>query len=270
MSDFKVETRVRRVEPAPPRISGHRSGGRFEPPREGARFEDAHLENVDFSGLRIALFTAVGSTFERCDFSRSVIQGSLSGWPRSVYRDCRFDRADLHNAGPDSGRFERCSFERAKLDHWRSWSADFIECRFAGRLRDVEFRGVAPFLPPKGPVPENIRPFVTSEPSPNDFRGNDFRNTDLDIVEFIKIDLEAQLWPDNPDLVRLDVRPETIDMAERAAEQLAPSERARAQWMLGWLRGRYAGQAEVLFRRRENSMFTLYMELLSRAQGTRH
>jgi hypothetical protein len=259
MSDFKVGARIKRVEPSIPAISGRISGVRFEPPAK-VWFEDAHVEDVDFSGLKIDFFVAARSTFDRCDFRRSVLAGSLGGSKgRSIFRDCVFDRANLHNLSPGDGRFERCSFDGARLDGWQSWSADFVECRFAGPLRNITFRGISPYA-------------AAGDGRRNEFRGNDFRDADLEHVEFIDgIDLDAQLLPDGPEYLRIDVRPETIDRVVAAAEQtLPPDEREKFLFFVkNWLRGRHAGQPEIFRKRSDDFVFTTYLALLDQLGDNR-
>jgi uncharacterized protein YjbI with pentapeptide repeats len=109
----RTSTSGARCQERGPAISGRLSGIRFEPPRK-VWFEDAHLEDVDFSRLKIDFSVAADSSVDRCDFSRSVIAGSLSGAPgRAVFRDRVFDRANLRNAAPGNGRFVRGSFDHA-------------------------------------------------------------------------------------------------------------------------------------------------------------
>ena len=273
MSDFEVRVRIRRVEPAPKPFSGRLSGVRFEPPSDGVSFEGAQLEDVDFSGLRIDRYDASGSTFERCDFSRAVLkEASFSLLPRSVYRDCRFDRADLRQADPGVARFERCSFERARLDRWECTHNDFVDCRFSGRLRNIAF-WAAPHRAPVTPrTPERFREAMARERPPNEFRGNDFRAADLESVEFLGgIDLDAQLLPDDPEYARLDIRPEMLDRVEAYVHRVAPDavrdpfKHLEPLSILGWLRGRYRGQLEVFTKPSSSPTFAVYQELLARA-----
>jgi hypothetical protein len=267
MSDFEVGARIKRVEPAAPAISGRLSGIRFEPPPK-VWFEDAHLEDVDFSRLKIDFFVAADSTFDRCDFTRSAIAGSLSGAPgRAVFRDCVFDRANLRKAAPGNSRFERCSFDHARLDGWSSWSAEFVDCRFAGPLRKIEFRGISPYEAAAQRRTATIDAAGSGDRGRNEFRGNDFREADLEQVEFIDgIDLDAQRLPDGPDYLRVDVRPETIDRVVAAAEHsLPPDQREKFLFLVQrWLRGRHAGQAEVFRKRTDDFLFKTYIELLER------
>lgn len=61
--------------------------------------------------------------------------------PRTVYRDCHFDRAELRHFSVGTARFERCTFDGARLDGWRSNLAEFVDCHFAGKIRNVKFFG---------------------------------------------------------------------------------------------------------------------------------
>src|SRR5213076_1222830 len=65
-------------------------------------------------------------------------------------------------------RFEKCSFDDARLDGWTPARAEFVECRFAGKVVGVTFTGR-----PAGPGST-------------------------------RIDLNQQRWPVGEDYVRLD------------------------------------------------------------------
>lgn len=265
MSNFEVKARVVRVERMPEPFSGRLSGVRFEPPPEGVNFDGAVFEDVDFSDIRVDRYYVRASTFERCDFSRSVLKvGSFSVPPPSVYRGCRFDRADLRQCNPGLARFEQCSFEGAKIDGWESWNAEFVDCRFAGRLRKVIFSagmGGDPEIYER--APEHLKRFHKPRSEPLAFRGNDFRNADLDEVEFRGgIDLDAQLLPDDPAYIRLDIRPETLARVEAYANTLPGEERTQAQSLLGWLRGWYRNQPVIFTKSLGERTFGLYLELL--------
>jgi len=97
---------------------------------------------------------------------------------------------------PEGTRFEKCSFDDARLDGWTPARAEFVECRFAGKVVSVTFSGR-----PAGPGSTRIDPVR----SKNDFRGNDFRDAQLvDTVFVFGIDLDQQRWPEGHDYVRLD------------------------------------------------------------------
>ena len=239
MSDStRYEVSLKAVREAPPMFSGRLSGIRFDPSATSPHFDGAMLEDVDFSNLSLEGYDAKGSVFERCDFTRAVFtEASLSLPPPSIYHDCIFDRADLRQCRPGLARFERCSFDHARIDGWPSWHAEFVDCTFSGRLRGIEFSG--------GMNPTEYRlPGATRHP--NEFRGNDFSGARLIDVEFTGgIDLGAQKLPTGPEYHRFDIRPETVARVEASIPSLPADEQERARHLLKWLRVRYAGQDEV-------------------------
>lgn len=113
-----------------------------------------------------------------------------------MFRDCRFDGADLRRVKPDQARFERCTFAHARLDGWIAANAEFVDCRFAGTLTKVMF-SARPF----GPAVKSLDPPRVR----NEFRGNDFREAELVGTVFVRgIDLAAQRLPEDERYVRLD------------------------------------------------------------------
>ncbi len=241
--------------PAPPAFAGRLEGVRFDP---GAptRFLQASLVDVDFSGLELTGFFADGSTFDRCDFSGARLSdGTMSGRPTSSYRDCRFDRARLRFQAPGLARFERCSFDRAVIDHWDCSHNDFIDCTFAGRLRDVTF---------SGGMTLSLAHMMRLRP--NEFRGNDFSGAKPVATDFIGgIDLDAQKLPSGPGYRRFDTRPETVARVEALIPSLADDEREHGRQLVGWLRdGRYAGQLEAFTEWPPVWGWDLYERLLAR------
>ncbi|HEX2754410.1 MAG TPA: hypothetical protein VHM48_03045, partial [Candidatus Limnocylindrales bacterium] len=152
---------------------------------------------------------------------------------------------------PGTARFERCAFDHAKLDGWRMSATELVGCRFVGPLRRMEFGG---------------RPVVNAvqRRERNEIRDNDFREADLHDVEFLGgVDLDAQLWPDDPTYLRLDVRPETLDRLARVVDRLPPEDRTPLA-DLAWVRGRFAGQSEILVR---EGTWQWYRRLLRLAAG---
>jgi len=193
---------VGKARPVPPPrlVTGDLKGGRFDRRSTSVAFEAVAVSDVSFAGMRFEkLSVRGGCVFSGCDFSRvrsrymSYLSANLH---QAVYRDCRFDRADLRDFRPEAARFERCTFDGARLDGWRSDLAEFVECHFAGKVRNVRFWGR-----PYGILAEELgvdRPV-------NEFRGNDFRQAELIDVSFVMgIDLDAQRWPEGPAYLRLD------------------------------------------------------------------
>lgn len=149
------------------------------------------VRDADFSRAAFERFAPNGCTFERCDFRGELfderLQTLFASRRQSIFRECRFDGADLRGVRPGQARFERCSFARANIDGWLSACAEFVECNFSGPIRNVTFHGK-----PWGHAAERIDPARAT----NAFRGNDFTNADLVGVLFVNgIDVREQLWP---------------------------------------------------------------------------
>jgi len=103
------------------------------------------VRDADFRRVTFDQFAPEGCTFEHCDFSNQTLdrryQPLFSSRRQSVFRDCTFNNADLTGVRPGQARFERCTFIGSKIDAWESFTAEFIDCVFAGRLRNVRFYG---------------------------------------------------------------------------------------------------------------------------------
>ena len=158
------------------------------------------VRDADFRRVTFDQFAPEGCTFEHCDFSGQTLdrryQPLFSSRRQSVFRDCKFDGADLTGVRPGQARFERCSFDGARIDAWESFTAEFIDCHFSGRVVNVRFYGR-----PWGAGADRLDPIRTA----NAFAGNDFRKADLVGVTFIHgIDIAKQQWPDGPQYVILD------------------------------------------------------------------
>jgi len=158
------------------------------------------VRDVDFRRVSFDQFAPEGCTFEHCDFSGQTLdrryQPLFTSRKQSVFRDCRFDDADLSGVRPGQARFERCTFDNAKIDAWESFTAEFVDCHFAGRVVNARFYGR-----PWGAHAEQLDPARTV----NAFTGNDFRKAELVGVTFIhSIDVKKQHWPEGPEYVTLD------------------------------------------------------------------
>jgi pentapeptide repeat protein len=158
------------------------------------------VRDADFRRVTFDQFAPEGCTFEHCDFSGQTLdrryQPLFSSRRQSIFRDCKFDGADLTGVRPGQARFERCTFDNAKIDSWESFTAEFIDCRFAGRVVNVRFYGR-----PWGANADHLDPARKV----NAFYGNDFRRADLVGAIFIHgIDIAKQRWPDGAQYVILD------------------------------------------------------------------
>jgi uncharacterized protein YjbI with pentapeptide repeats len=217
-------------------ITDDLSEQRFDVPRGDAGWwlDGVKLDKVDFSGLDLEGFSAIGSEFVECDFSRAKLKQNVNlglihfadggGDQRpTIYRRCVFDRADLISSRGTptvlgAARFEQCSFARARISNWLLRNAEFVGCRFEGRLYACRFYG-------RDPDHDRFHPDHPLERPTNEFADNDFRNADLVDCEFREgIDVTAQHWPPDPDhLIVTDVQA-ALDRVNAAIDALDDAE----------------------------------------------
>jgi len=244
-AQMKITARaVDRSPSTPVLVTGQHTGERIDG-RNGLEVEDAVLRDCDLSRLQVPAFGANGATFDRCDFSRTRLGGTLGYGKGAVYRDCSFVRADLSRAEPGIARFERCTFDNARLDGWFGSQAEFVDCRFTGHLRRVRFNGTVD--------PPEVAEAIGRER--NEFTDNDFEAAELTDVEFVGgIDLRAQRLPPGPEYVLIDDLPERLRLAEGVvAEWPAGKERTIALDEVAVLRLVYRDQPSM-FRRRNQTI----------------
>jgi hypothetical protein len=144
--------------------------------------------------------------------------------PVVSYRDCKFFRTSLDRVSPGYARFERCLFQNARIDDRDAMCAEFVDCKFSGRLRRVKFSG-RPWGVRKARL-ESIR-------TTNAFVGNDFSGAELEDCSILGgIDLDANLWPTDGYLIIRDAHAQ-IARAARELESWTDEEaRALAAAML--------------------------------------
>ncbi len=158
------------------------------------------VSDCDLSRAKFERLVPSGCTFVRCDFRAAALDRRLApllkAREQNVFRECRFDGADLRAVDPGGSRFEACVFDGADLRGWNAMLAEFVDCHFAGRVERVRFHGR-----PWGAGAGDLRP----RRKVNEFRGNDFSDAELIDVAFVMgIDLAPQRWPESRDYVRLD------------------------------------------------------------------
>jgi hypothetical protein len=205
----------------------------------------ATLTAVDFRRAHFDHFSIGGCLFDRCDFRGLKLDRQLAplfvALPRSVFRDCYFDGADMRRARLGQSRFERCTFDDVRLDGSRAEAAEFIECRFAGRLDGVTFHGA-----PSGPESRRLEPRRRR----NEFRGNDFRDAELFDVAFVTgVDMDLQRFPEDELHVRVDDFRRRLKKARAEVDQWYERDRAPALVMLTTLATRWRDQDVVVARR---------------------
>jgi hypothetical protein len=199
---------------------------RFVPPTPNVWLEHVTMRRVDFSSLVFLRLYANGCRFIGCDFSGVRVDWLPFASGGSLFRDCRFDGASIGDFG--DVRLERCQFVDTDLKGWFTWAADIVDCRFAGQLSGVVFNGEDDTGRRK-----------------NEFRGNDFREADLDDVAFrFGIDLDAQRLPEGPEYVRLRNIAASIESVR--ADLTGSSE---AIQMLDLVEDVYTGEEDVFTKR---------------------
>jgi hypothetical protein len=160
------------------------------------------------------------------------VSGSHSQNGNSLFRDCRFDGARIGDFG--EVRLERCQFVDSDLDGWFTWTADLVDCRFAGRLSGVVFNGRD-----------------TDGSRTNEFVRNDFRDADLDDVDFrFCIDLDAPLLPQGNEYIRLRGIQERVEAVRKDVTTWPQAAaRADAEEMLRLVERVYENEPDVFTKR---------------------
>lgn len=213
------------------------------PHRGLVSWERATIEGVDFRKAAFAELQPTGCVFVRCDFRGLTFDGRLlplfTSRVQSVFRECRFDEADLRKATPGQTRFEGCSFDGAKLDKWVSLYGEFVECHFAGRIEGAKFFGK-----PHGASAHQLAPARST----NEFRGNDFRDAELADTLFVHgVQFAQQRWPAEPGHVHFDRIHQRLQRARIEAMRFADPERRNAALdMILRLASLYGEQTELV------------------------
>ena len=246
----KLKGRVAPIEPAI--VSGELRGGRLNIGSKQVAFEGARVVDVDLSGITFDILIVRESTFEHCDFRRIKSPKTLPSFgiqaPRqTVYRECRFEGADLRHPLLGEARFERCVFDGAKIERWLSTHAEFIDCHFAGKVHSCNFFGHAP-------DPSTYVRHAPGRERRNEFRGNDFREAEISNAGFVcGIDVSAQRWPEGPEYIRLDRFRERVTSARKAVLAWADeSEREPGLRMLHQFSAYGYEEQQELFARRDD------------------
>jgi uncharacterized protein YjbI with pentapeptide repeats len=254
-SDPVIEVRAKlkgRVKTDYATVSGELRGGQLNLGSRQVEFDGAHVVDVDLNGKTFESFRVRESIFERCDFRRFRSTTTLPAFgiqapKQTLYRECRFDGADLRRASVGEARFESCVFDGAKIERLSSTHAEFIDCHFAGKVVSSNFCGRAP----------EVSTYLRRTPGRerrNEFRGNDFSKTDLIDTAFkFGIDISAQRWPQAPEYIRLDRLPERFAQARKAIEALTSEADRKAGLEMLYLYSHYGyEEQQELFTRRVN------------------
>jgi len=145
----------------PPRttIWRPRHGGRYDG-HPSVKFRPVTIREMDFSGLHLNDFEADGTTFVRCDFSRTAIDGFLSLTRRTVFEDCTL----MPRALAMRGRVKRDSRDacsqtstcldgpQSRLSSWNACSKGVCETANSGESSGVPGRSRAICVQLAGPT----------------------------------------------------------------------------------------------------------------------
>jgi hypothetical protein len=121
----------------------------------------------------------------------------------------------------------------APIRQWFTFAADLVECRFAGRLNGVVFNGRD-----------------DTGRGKNEFVGNDFREADLDDVDFRDIDLDAQLLPQGDEYIRLrDLQKRVKAVRKDVKTWPQGAARTNAEEMLRFVESVYEDEPDIFTKR---------------------
>jgi uncharacterized protein YjbI with pentapeptide repeats len=200
------------------------------------------LVAADFSGRRIAHFSAEGCRFEQCRFDDSVIGHGSFGAGRAVseYVGCSFNGSKIHMGPGGFARFVDCAFESVSIDHWFCHAVELVDCTFSGRIQKAVFHG-------------RVRPQAREiiGRTTNEFEGNDFSRAKLVDLSFRSgIDLSLQRLPVGPDYVHLEDARAAVQRARMAFNGWEdPEAKRRAKGVLAVMeQDVLEGQEELLIR----------------------
>jgi uncharacterized protein YjbI with pentapeptide repeats len=157
-------------------------------------FEESEISNCCFDrcelrNLRLWATTVQDCSFRGADLRESglglaTIEGPLSG-RRNKFVNVEFGQADLRNTIYVAAAFERCSFRFAKLINILFGTSTFVDCTFAGELREVRFWR----------SDLSVRGFPTDSFPPNEMINVDFSDAKLRDVEFRGLTLDRVRLP---------------------------------------------------------------------------
>lgn len=160
----------------------------------------SEITNCRFDRCDLKDFNPGGTVFRDCSFCGTNLRGSglgiattrgpLSG-KRNRFIGVDFSSADLRGTIYIAAAFERCRFVDAKISKLDFARSTFVDCRFEGVLREVQFWRVRPF------PEEDVFP-------PNEMLNVDFSRAKLRWVEFRGLSLDSVHLPSDQDHIIIE------------------------------------------------------------------
>jgi len=136
------------------------------------------------------------SSLERCIFRESDLRETALGgddmfsknFKANRYEGVVFERCDMRASAHSREIYTGCLFDNCRLDDVLFMGAVLKDCRFVGKLKEVEFRDYD----------------VSRDQEPkNRLEGCDFREADLIGCQFIRIGLDLAMFPKSDDWIAL-------------------------------------------------------------------
>jgi uncharacterized protein YjbI with pentapeptide repeats len=143
--------------------------------------EDCCFDEAQCHDWRMWATTISNCTFRNADLRRSSFGGVDEG-QRNAFRGVDFTRADLRQTGHKAAEMSGCTFVDTNLTKVDFQGTVFVNCVFAGELREVLFYRHA---------------FEGETFPPNEMKGVDFRRARFRDVEFRGLDMDQVTWPED-------------------------------------------------------------------------
>ena len=174
----------------------------------GCRFSDVKFFNCQFRNCLFEMCscqkmgfwqsTLKGCTFRQSDLRETALGGDdmfSKNFRANRYEDVVFERCDMRASAHSREIYTGCLFDNCRLDDVLFMGAVLKDCRFVGKLKEVEFRDYD----------------VSRDQEPkNRLEGCDFREADLIGCQFIRIGLDPAMFPQDEDRIVLPNGPEDL------------------------------------------------------------
>jgi len=155
----------------------------------GAHIEDCIFEDCRCQGVGLWKSMIIDCAFHSCDLQR-VAFGGIDYLRRktNTYLRTVFEATDMRDSAHSCETYRLCVFDRCRLDSVDFQGAIFEGCVFRGALNETRFRGFNPNCP-KFPR--------------NKLSGCNFKEAEIGISDFLNIDLDPSMFPNDPDILYL-------------------------------------------------------------------
>lgn len=241
-------------------LRGHRVNTDNSSSLRGLTWNGVDLRKADLTELRIfdctfidclfdeatcARWQVFNSTFTNCSFQQADLRGAalglLQGADRNVFSQTSFAGADFRQTTFESAVFQHCTFDDAKLKKVAFNGSVFEDCRFAGRLIEVQFAKVA---------------VGHEELPPNAMVRVDFTQAELKLVQFVDLEMSDVRWPISPNHVLLENYRKQLSQITAHLDRVATAPALQVAHVLGnTLRSGSTGQQRGVVSRHDFRAF---------------